>query len=80
MRRQSSVVVIAALALAGCRVGRQETTVFVDPQLTALVPRDTTLIAGTRVEHLVTTPLYKKYLAGGRIRSEERRVGKECRL
>lgn len=69
---RSSIVLAAALALAGCglygcRVGQQQTSVFLDPQLAALVPPDTTLIAGTRVEHLVNTPLYKKYLAGGRI-------------
>lgn len=67
MRLQSSVVLIAALALAGCRVGQQETIVFVDPQFATLVPPDTTLIVGTRVEHLVKTPLYEKYLGGGRV-------------
>jgi hypothetical protein len=41
-----------------------ETSVFIDPQFAALVPPDTTLLVGLRVEHLVKTPLYKKYLSG----------------
>ena len=67
MLPRSSIALIAALALAGCSAARKETSVFVDPQFAALVPPDTTLIVGTRVEHLVNTPLYKKYLGDGRI-------------
>jgi hypothetical protein len=33
-----------------------------------LVPPDTTLLVGLRVEHLVKTPIYQKYLSGGKIR------------
>ena len=43
---------IAAFALAACSVAHKETSVFVDPQFAALVPPDTTLLVGTRVEHL----------------------------
>jgi hypothetical protein len=70
---RNSFVLVAVLALggcglSGCRVGQQETTVFVDPQFATLVPPDTTLIVGTRVEHLVKTPLYEKYIGNGRIK------------
>jgi hypothetical protein len=74
------VAVMAALAgcflagcfLAGCSAVRNDTSVFVDPQFAALVPPDTTLIVGTRVEHLVKTPLYQKYLGDGRIQIIDR--------
>ncbi|MSV35226.1 MAG: hypothetical protein EXQ47_06450 [Bryobacterales bacterium] len=72
MRLRNRVALIAVLLLGGCGLSgctarRQETSVFVDPQFATLVPPDTTLIVGTRVEHLVKTPLYEKYLGGGRI-------------
>lgn len=58
---------IASLALAGCSPLPKETSVFIDPQFASLVPADTTLLVGLRVENLVKTPLYLKYLSGGKI-------------
>jgi hypothetical protein len=58
---------IAALALAGCSPLPTETSVFIDPQFASLVPADTTLLVGLRVENLVKTPIYQKYLSGGKI-------------
>jgi hypothetical protein len=59
---------IAVVLLCGCSRKAAETSVFIDPQFAALVPPDTTLMVGLRVEHLVKTPLYQKYLSGGKIR------------
>ncbi len=59
---------IAVLLLGGCSYKPAETSVFIEPQFAALVPPDTTLLVGLRVEHLVKTPLYQKYLSGGKIR------------
>ncbi len=68
MRLRNSLL-IAALLLGGCGIRKAaETSVFIDPQFSALVPPDTTLLVGLRVEHLVKTPLYQKYLSGGKIR------------
>ena len=67
MRLQSSFL-IAVLLLGACSRKPAETSVFIDPQFGALVPPDTTLLVGLRVEHLVKTPLYQKYLSGGKIR------------
>jgi hypothetical protein len=58
---------IAALALAGCSPLPKETSVFIDPQFASLIPADTTLLVGLRVENLVKTPIYQKYLSGGKI-------------
>ena len=58
---------IAALALAGSSPLPTETSVFIDPQFASLVPADTTLLVGLRVENLVKTPIYQKYLSGGKI-------------
>ena len=59
---------IAVVLLSGCSRKAAETSVFIDPQFGALVPPDTTMLVGLRVEHLVKTPLYQKYLSGGKIR------------
>jgi hypothetical protein len=59
---------IGVLLLGGCSYKPAVTSVFIDPQFSALVPPDTTLLVGLRVEHLVKTPLYQKYLSGGKIR------------
>jgi hypothetical protein len=66
--RLRNSVVIAVLLLGGCSRKAAETSVFIDPQFAALVPPDTTLLVGLRVENLVKTPLYQKYLSGGKIR------------
>lgn len=58
--------------LAGCAPKPVETSVFIDPQFASLVPADTTLLVGLRVEHLVKTPIYQKYLSGGKIRIIDR--------
>jgi hypothetical protein len=63
---------IAVLLLAGCSRKPAETSVFIEPQFAALVPPDTTLLVGLRVENLVKTPLYQKYLSGGKIRIIDR--------
>ena len=67
MRLRNSLV-IAVLLLGGCSRKPAETSVFIEPQFAALVPPDTTLLVGLRVENLVKTPLYQKYLSGGKIR------------
>ena len=59
-------------ALAGCSPKPAENSVFIDPQFAALVPPDTTLLVGLRVENLVKTPIYQKYLSGGKIQIIDR--------
>ena len=52
----------ACLALIGCsRTGPSNTRV--DPAFATLLPADTVLLTGIRVEALRTTPLYKKHAA-----------------
>lgn len=55
------LVVVAALALAACK--KTSGGALVDPALSVLVPADTTMLVGIRVEDLLKTPIYKKYLA-----------------
>jgi hypothetical protein len=66
--RLRNSLLIAVLLLGGCSRKPAETSVFIEPQFAALVPPDTTLLVGLRVENLVKTPLYQKYLSGGKIR------------
>jgi hypothetical protein len=66
LRLRNSVLIVAAL-LGGCSRKPVETSVFIEPQFAELVPPDTTLLVGLRVENLVKTPIYQKYLSGGRI-------------
>ncbi|MEO8050268.1 MAG: hypothetical protein ABI833_07605 [Acidobacteriota bacterium] len=66
------MVACAVGALESCSRKAAETSVFIDPQFLALVPPDTTLLVGLRVENLVKTPLYQKYLSGGKIRIIDR--------
>ena len=55
----------AVLVLAGCSALKPPATgAFLDPTLGSLVPSDTVLMVDTRVELLVDTPVYQKYLAG----------------
>ena len=35
----------------------------IDPALATLIPNDTTILVGTRLEALERTPVYQKYLA-----------------
>ncbi len=50
---------LLALALVGCN--RQNDNLFVDPALLALVPSDTVVLAGIKMEKLRETAAYKKY-------------------
>lgn len=59
------VLLCAAVLLSFSCGKKSETGVFVDPAFPALVPPDTTLLAGIRLDKIKTTPLYKKY--GGNI-------------
>jgi len=54
-----------AIALAAVLAGCKKTTpgALVDPALSTLVPADTTMLVGMRVEDLLKTPIYKKYVA-----------------
>ncbi len=62
------VAMTAALILAGCeRPHPPDFGVKIDPALAMLAPADTVLMAGTRVEELVKTPVYLKYVAGRQI-------------
>jgi hypothetical protein len=65
--RLRNSLLIATVLLAGCSPLPQETSVFIDPQFASLIPADTTLLVGLRVENLVKTPIYQKYLSGGKI-------------
>jgi hypothetical protein len=49
-------------------------TVFLDPALAVLVPRDTTLIAGIRMQRLKATPFYDSVVAGSPRRLEFRKT------
>ena len=52
MRLRNSLL-IAVLLLGGCSRKPPETSVFIEPQFSALVPPDTTMLVGLRVENLV---------------------------
>jgi hypothetical protein len=58
------LILLSALALAACN--HATTGVKTDPALETLVPADTVLMVGTRLEALVKTPVYQKYFAGKR--------------
>lgn len=52
-------MVVAGIALlAACSVRPPDTGVFLDPSLAPLIPSDTTLLVGVRVEKLAQTPLF----------------------
>jgi len=65
--RVALAVIVAIGSLAGCSPKLAESGVFIDPQFASLVPPDATLLVGLRVENLVKTPIYQKYLSGGKI-------------
>jgi hypothetical protein len=52
----------AALGLAGCST-KPPAGPKIDPALAGLIPADTVLMAGTRVEALKKAPIYQKFLA-----------------
>lgn len=58
MPRFSLTVLLAAIVLAGC--ARKPAQMQIDPSLAMLVPPDTVLMAGAKVEALVKTPVYEK--------------------
>jgi hypothetical protein len=61
-RGAATLVVCAAIILAGC-AHKSVVGPKIDPALATLVPEDTTLLVGTRLEALAKTPVYQKYLA-----------------
>lgn len=61
MKRVLLAILIAGV-LASCK--KENAGVIVDPALSTLVPADTTMLAGIRVEDLMKTPVYQKYWAG----------------
>jgi hypothetical protein len=59
------------LILAGC-AHKSVVGPKIDPALATLIPEDTTLLVGTRLEALEKTPVYQKYLfAGGGVRETD---------
>ena len=60
--RAAVLVICAAMILAGC-THKSVVGPKIDPALATLVPEDTTLLVGTRLESLEKTPVYQKYLA-----------------
>jgi hypothetical protein len=54
---------IAAAVLAGCSRNPQAEGVFLDPALATLIPADTTLMVGMRVDLLAKTPIVQERLA-----------------
>jgi hypothetical protein len=55
------VTMAAVLMLAACK--RTTPGALVDPALSGLVPADTTMLVGVRLEDLLKTPISQKYLA-----------------
>jgi hypothetical protein len=56
------LVICAVMMLVGC-APKSAVGPKVDPALETLIPNDTTLLVGTRLEALAKTPVYQKYLA-----------------
>lgn len=69
--RYCLVAVLALAALApSCR--RPDTGVNIDPALATIVPADTIVLAGVKVESIRQTPLYAKYIEkSGMLRIDE---------
>jgi hypothetical protein len=66
---------IAAAVLAACSSSPQADGVFLDPALATLIPADTTLMVGTRVDLLAKTRMFQEPLAKVQaIREFERRT------
>jgi hypothetical protein len=59
--RVYAVALVIALALTGCV--KTPPGPKIDPALASLIPPDTTLLAGARLDQLQKTPLYQKHLA-----------------
>src|SRR4051812_34544356 len=74
-RRSVRLFAAILLTLATVACTRQPSpTVFLDPALAVLVPRDTTLLAGIRMQRLKTTPFYDSLIAGSARRLEFRKT------
>jgi hypothetical protein len=58
----STRILLCALLLTSC-ARKSPVGPKIDPALATLVPDDTTLLVGTRLEALERTPIYQKYLA-----------------
>ena len=58
-----ALLVLVCLALVGCG-SAQTGSMRIDPVLAAMVPQDTLLLAGIRMEDLRTTALYQRWAAG----------------
>ncbi len=56
-------LLFAVVIFGGCGARKTAVGPRVDPALETLIPGDTTLLVGTRLEALEKTPVYKKYLA-----------------
>jgi len=57
-----TLAVLLFVAVIGCRRSPSP-TVFLDPALAVLVPRDTTMLAGIRMQRLRSTSFYSEYVA-----------------
>lgn len=60
------LLIFLVALLAGCN-RQPSATVFVDPALATLVPAETVLLAGIRMQKLVETPLWRDYVLKGRV-------------
>ena len=56
------MVLCAALLMTAC-ARKSVVGPKIDPALSTLIPEDTTLLVGTRLEAIERTPVYQKYLA-----------------
>jgi hypothetical protein len=59
--KRALVAILVVGTFAACK--KDGPGVKVDPALSTLVPEDTTILVGIRIEDLMKTPIYKKYLA-----------------
>jgi len=70
---RNSLVAVFAL-LAGCSRPAQQSGVFIDPALIALVPADTTVLAGARVDAIAKTPAFQKLATNAVIQDVAKRT------
>ena len=64
-RRAGAAFALLILALGACK---RPDTLFVDPALLALVPADSVMLAGMKMEQVRETAIYKKYAGIARIK------------
>ncbi len=57
------MLLLALIVAAGCRKPGPSTAVHIDPALATMVPADTQVLVGTRLDKLKATPLYQKRFA-----------------